>query len=549
MGIGVIGKYERLDVLGHGSSGVVYLAWDTLLRRQVALKEIRVEGPEMDRVLEEARVLERLRDHPNIVRVHSVDQADGVILIDMELVRGRNLARILQEQGGMGLPVPEAVRITLCILDALEYAHSHRIIHRDIKPGNILVGNEGTVKLTDFGLAEALGTGSLAGGGGTYPYMAPEDFAEDDASDYRSDLWAVGVVLYEMLAGHRPFQVERARDPFAWRRAIQETQPPRISEVKSSLGRALDDVIERALAKEKGDRYPTARLFADALQAAVGRLPKSVVSAPGDEQEIAPESGGDTTHSKPTIAGFPIRIPAIPPRSSKTSPVSPASADVQEIADKPVSPVHRIRPKDDFVSGEQPRVPQGEEPKTQDEEGKTKQAKGKRLLWEDDSKEARRKKKKYIAPPKSEEPRKMRWWFPFLYLFCFAPPSAPFLANLAGNYNPLTFEKIMLPWTISAFLAALLGLIGMGARLPIAAQAFCLLPLMAGVAALGTLVFNLMQQGMDSRGLMVLSIVLLIPLMTLLVAASTVSRGGWKFWSVIVLGLSGLATGLILSVS
>ena len=205
MPIGQIGKYERLEILGHGASGIVYLAWDTLLRRNVALKEIRVAGPELEKVLSEARVLDRLR-HPHIIEVHSVDLHEGVILLDMELVRGKNLAEVLRARLGSPMEPTEAVRIVLAVLDALAFAHERRILHKDIKPANILIGDDGTIiKLTDFGLAEALGTASVADGGGTYPYMAPEDYAEKAASDWRSDLWAMGVVLYELLSGSHPF--------------------------------------------------------------------------------------------------------------------------------------------------------------------------------------------------------------------------------------------------------------------------------------------------------------------------------------------------------
>jgi len=302
--IGTIGKYERLDVLGHGSSGVVYLAWDTLLRRNVALKEIRADGPEMDRVLDEARVLDRL-SHPNIVHINGVDVVNGVILIDMELVRGGNLSDRLRARAGEPLPAEEAVRITLAVLDALGYAHERRIIHRDIKPANILLTEAGDVKLTDFGLAEALGTGSVAGGGGTYPYMAPEDFAEDDASDYRSDLWAVGVVLYEMLAGRRPFSVPRVKDPFAWKRAIEQEEPPRLTALRPELSSAFDEVIARALAKDKARRFPTARVFADALRA----VPLGAVATPRSEGTSAaappPLQRADEEEGEPEPFVFP----------------------------------------------------------------------------------------------------------------------------------------------------------------------------------------------------------------------------------------------------
>ena len=169
----------------------------------MALKEISAQGDEKERFLEEARVLDRLR-HPNIVQVNSVDEIGGRVVIDMEYVRGRNLQEVLRETPQ--LPLAEAVSIAAQVCDGLAYAHSRRTVHRDIKPANILLTAGGMVKLVDFGLAEVLGTHSFAGGAGTYAYMAPEDFHPEEQSDRQSDIWAVGVILYEMLAGRRPFQ-------------------------------------------------------------------------------------------------------------------------------------------------------------------------------------------------------------------------------------------------------------------------------------------------------------------------------------------------------
>lgn len=319
--IGGIGKYERLDVLGHGTSGVVYLAWDRLLRRQVALKEIRAAGPEIERVLAEAQVLDRLR-HPHIVAVHGVelDEATGVVLLDMELIRGRNLADLLRARNNEPLPLVEAVRIALAVLDALGYAHERRIIHRDIKPANVLVADDGAIKLTDFGLAEALGSHSVAGGGGTYPYMAPEDFADEHASDYRADLWAVGVMVYEMLAGRRPFVVlpGRARDPFAWMRAITEQEPVPVSTLRPAgeLPPGLDAVLFRALAKDKQARYASAADFARDLRAAaagpgsLGSNEKTATFATA----AASSNGEATARARETTlaaaASFPVFTPA-----------------------------------------------------------------------------------------------------------------------------------------------------------------------------------------------------------------------------------------------
>lgn len=278
MAIGHLGKYERLDVLGSGASGVVYLAYDTLLRRQVALKEVRAAGPELDRVLTEARLLDRLR-HPSLIAVHAVDEIDGVVVIDMELIRGSNLSEVMRARNRRPLPLSEALTIAIGILDGLAHAHDHRVLHRDIKPANILIGTDGrTVKLTDFGLAELLSSSSLAGGGGTYPYMAPEDFDETAGSDRRSDLWSVGVVVYEMVTGRRPFVVEKTRDPFAWKRVIDHTEPVRVGLLGLNIPTELDAVLTKALSKRKDDRYQDARSFRDALLAAAGCAPAAVLT-------------------------------------------------------------------------------------------------------------------------------------------------------------------------------------------------------------------------------------------------------------------------------
>lgn len=255
-----LGKYEKLDVLGNGVSGIVYLAKDTLLNRQVALKEVDVQAGDVARFLEEARVIDRLR-HPNIVRVHGVDRIENKIVIDMEYVRGQNLQELLRGEGI--LSIDRALDITDQVLDALAYAHSQQTVHRDIKPANILIGRDGVVKLVDFGLAEILATNAYAGGAGTYAYMAPEDFAAEDHSDHQSDLWAVGVTLYEMLSLARPFQVLRVKDPFSWKRALETEEAIPLSEVLPEAPISLTAVLNRALTKDKRKRYPTADAFRD----------------------------------------------------------------------------------------------------------------------------------------------------------------------------------------------------------------------------------------------------------------------------------------------
>ncbi len=269
MALGKIGKYEKLDVLGHGASGIVYLAWDTMLRKQVALKEINLMAGDEGRFLEEARVLDRLR-HPNIVQVNGVDRIDGHIVIDMEYVKGPNLQEVMRRQGR--LPLDQALSIGIQLCDALHFAHENHTVHRDVKPGNILISKEGQAKIVDFGLAEILGSGSYAGGAGTYAYMAPEDFEEEERSDHRSDIWAVGVTLYEMLTGRRPFQAVKAKDPFSWKRTVDEDQPVPLREIDPSLPGELEQVISRALAKNKYDRYQSSGEIADDLRRIAARV-------------------------------------------------------------------------------------------------------------------------------------------------------------------------------------------------------------------------------------------------------------------------------------
>lgn len=300
MPLEMLGKYERLDVLGHGASGIVYLAKDTLLGKQVALKEISAQGEEKHRFLEEARVLDRLR-HPNIVQVNSVDEIGGKVVIDMEYVRGRNLQDILRDTPQ--LPIPQAISIAAQVSDGLAYAHGRRTVHRDIKPANILLTREGVVKLVDFGLAEVLGTHSFAGGAGTYAYMAPEDFHPEEQSDRQSDIWAVGVILYEMLAGRRPFQGAKSKDPFAWKMAIENDPILPVRSLRPDVPPELEAIVSRALARDKAVRYREAGEMAEALR----EIDPAVPSNGGVKETPLPQNWGGGA----SLPGFPSPLPGI----------------------------------------------------------------------------------------------------------------------------------------------------------------------------------------------------------------------------------------------
>jgi serine/threonine protein kinase len=302
MPLGMLGKYERLDVLGHGASGIVYLAKDTLLGRQVALKEMAAQGEDKERILGEARVLDRLR-HPNIVQVIGVDEIGGKVIIAMEYVRGPSLQDILRHTPQ--LPVAQAIGLAAQICDGLAFAHAHRTVHRDVKPANILVDRDGVVKLVDFGLAEVLGTHSMAGGAGTYAYMAPEDFHEEEQSDRQSDIWAAGVILYEMLAGHRPFSVGKNKDPFSWKRAVEQDIPTPISALRADVSLAVDFLVARALAKDKRHRYADAGEMAHDLRAlgipalsAFGTVPPSGAEKGQWQESFAASHNAEELHSE-----------------------------------------------------------------------------------------------------------------------------------------------------------------------------------------------------------------------------------------------------------
>jgi serine/threonine protein kinase len=248
----------RLDALvGTGGFGRVYRGFDTWLERVVAVKVPRVDRPvtegEVDRCRIEARKVARLR-HPNIVPVHDVGREGATCFIVGEWIEGTNLAsRISQDRPGH----EESARIVAEIADALGHAHTAGYVHRDIKPANILVDPQGRAYLTDFGIA-AVEEDLLrdVAAVGTLPYMAPEQLGEGlGPVDHRADLYALGVVLYELLAGRRPF---RASTPMELRRLILRDDPPPPRSIEPDVPEALERVCLRCLAKSPEGRYQRA---------------------------------------------------------------------------------------------------------------------------------------------------------------------------------------------------------------------------------------------------------------------------------------------------
>ena len=541
MAIGKVGKYERLEILGHGASGIVYLAWDTLLRRNIALKEIRTAGPEMERVLSEARVLDRLR-HPNIIEVHSVDVEGDVILLDMELIRGKNLAEVLRARMGEPLPPADAVRITQAVLEALAFAHERRILHKDVKPANILVGDDGTtVKLTDFGLSEALGTASLAGGGGTYPYMAPEDFSEDASSDYRSDLWAVGVMLYEMLTGKRPFLSSDTRNPFAWKAAIENTVVP-----PTGMSEPVDTLITRALAKAKTDRFPTARAFAEALRTAAPSLPSPSlaegrgVASEGELKGLFIFSDGTEARTLDTLLTGAAknwdesRRALLEGRFSRflrgiNEPyIAELAAELAARAD-----IGQDRKLREFLERARP-----DEPQEEDAEHTIPFAALKEKLARFDVGQLQVERPGITvieSPKEKEQAQSVRWWFFPVLLACCLPTAA---AGQAGS------SLLLVGLALTGLVGAMLLLVSIGSRQPVWTRILCLFPVGIGVMAAGILTAQSINGTPTPDRLFWVSATALVPLGLLLIQAAT-ARQLWRLWLALLLLLVGLAVALL----
>jgi len=264
-----IGKYRIDGVLGSGAMGVVYKAYDADIARTVALKTIRHELLDG---MQEADIVARFRNeaqasgrlvHPNIVAVYDFGTYNNTTYIAMEYVDGTPLNTFLVKD----VPMDLAASIT-CItqlLRALDYAHARGVVHRDIKPANILITGDAQVKITDFGIAKIESSTLTQVGAviGTPSYMSPEQF-KGEPVDGRSDLFAVGIVLYQMLTGVRPFSGPAST---VMHQIIHEN-PPRPSERQPALHPAFDAVLARAMAKRVEDRYPGAQAFLDALNAA-----------------------------------------------------------------------------------------------------------------------------------------------------------------------------------------------------------------------------------------------------------------------------------------
>jgi TolB-like protein/tetratricopeptide (TPR) repeat protein len=280
-----LAHYRITAAIGAGGMGEVYRATDTKLGREVALKVLPAEmasSPErLERFQREAKALAAL-DHPGIVTVHSVEEADGVHFLTMQLVDGRSLDQLIP---GEGMPVERLLEIAAALAEALAAAHEKGIVHRDLKPGNVMLTDSGRLKVLDFGLAKVAPAAARAADSsselpteartsegvvmGTAPYMSPEQAAGRDV-DHRSDIFSLGVMLFELATGARPFQGASNVELLS---SILKDPTPDLARLKPGLPKHLSRLIARCLEKSPADRYPTARAVLEELPSVTGARP------------------------------------------------------------------------------------------------------------------------------------------------------------------------------------------------------------------------------------------------------------------------------------
>ena len=305
-----IGKYRVKGELGRGGMGAVYLAEQPGLGREVAIKEL-IQSAATDplalkRFLQEAQVMART-SHPNLVQVHDLELAGDANYIVLEFVRGKSLRDWLNRDP---IPPPQVFAIMHGVLQALDYAHKHTIVHRDMKPENVLLSDEGMVKVADFGIARL--TDDAGGGGtatktgttiGTPQYMSPEQVSSSKV-DGRSDIYSAGIMFYELVAGQPPFTASESDGPFTLMAKHVQAPPKPPSVHRPGLDSGLEEVILKSISKRPEERYQTGQDFDDAISKIADRL------FPGWQRSLEP--GADLSKMVPGAVAQPLVMPATP---------------------------------------------------------------------------------------------------------------------------------------------------------------------------------------------------------------------------------------------
>lgn len=250
-----IGHYKILEQIGKGGMGIVYKALDLHLDRIVAIKVLAPDsvGDEVaqERFLREARAAAKL-SHTNITTIHSIEQVDNTYFIDMEFVEGQTLGKLIKTQR---LQLPETLNIAIQLAAGLEKAHQQQVVHRDIKPDNIMLSSTGVLKIMDFGLAKVKGQDRLTQEGvsmGTIDYMSPEQISHEHEIDHRSDIFSFGTLLYELLTGDLPFKGDH---DWAILFSILTNAPRPIDDTELTIPPELSALVFKCLEKQPDQRY------------------------------------------------------------------------------------------------------------------------------------------------------------------------------------------------------------------------------------------------------------------------------------------------------
>jgi len=290
LGVLLADRYEILELLGQGGMGAVYKARDTELERLVALKLIRPElasNPEILRRFKQELILARDVTHRNVIRIFDLGQAKGIKFITMEFVEGRDLRVALRERGK--IPPDETVQIIAQVCRALEAAHAAGVVHRDLKPQNIMLDAKDRVYVMDFGIAHSLETPGMTQTGalmGTPEYMSPEQ-AKGKKVDARSDLFALGIIFYEMLTGVSPYKADTALATLLKR--TTERPPPPV-ELDPTIPKAISDVVMKCLEIDRDHRFSTAREILEDLghemPTSIRTIPPTMVQAPAPPKPV-----------------------------------------------------------------------------------------------------------------------------------------------------------------------------------------------------------------------------------------------------------------------
>ena len=334
-----LGPYRLIEGVGRGGMAEVYLAEDQRLERRVAVKVLpaamAMEQTFRARFEREARAAAKLQ-HPHILPVYDYGQQDGVPYLVMPYITGGSLAQIIAQARGP-LPLNKAVQWADEIASALQYAHDQNIVHRDVKPGNMLIGPGEHLLLSDFGIAKVMdATTSLTNTGtsvGSPEYMAPEQ-ARGEA-DYRSDIYALGIVIFQMLAGRVPFS---ASTPMQVMMQHVQEPPPSLRSLNPTLSPQVEAVVLRALAKDPAERFQSASALAEALKAAATgqALPKSLSAPAGARSTRVPAPGqppaGTPPRGQHSLAGQPRARTTYPSEPAQAAPAYPQSGYHQQRA-------------------------------------------------------------------------------------------------------------------------------------------------------------------------------------------------------------------------